>query len=464
MMRLIRTRWFIVSAILILVVAPGAWLLAHDAGQSDPALVATVQRGPFKVTVTTAGELRALKDVKIQGPSNTQMAQIYQFKISSLVPEGTLVKEGDVVAQLDPSQVQTKLAEVSLALQKAQAQYEQAELDSTLNLSKARDEIQTMTVALEEKQIAKDQSKYEAPSVQRQAEIDLEKAQRALDQAKKDYVTKTEQAKAKMREVGADYQRQKNILAAVQDVMKAFTVRAPAAGMVIYVKEWNGKKRTVGSQIGYYDPTVATLPDLAHMESITYVNEIDVRKVAVGQPVEITLDADPSKRLTGKVTSVANVGEQRPNADAKVFEVEIEVAGSDTTLRPGMTTGNAIQTLSLKDVLHIPLEAMGTADGKSIVFRQAGGRVVRQEVEPGAMSDDEVEIRRGLQEGDHVLLTPPTDAASLELVPLPASEKPPTPLGDTSTHSPVMPDSGAKAPANRAPASPPRRGPGGGQG
>src|SRR3989441_7713011 len=79
---------------------------------------------------------------------------------------------------------------------------------------------------------------------------------------------------------------------------------------------------------------------------------MDVRKLAVGQPVTLTLDADPTKHLTGTVASVANVGEQRPNADAKVFEVKVTVQGSDTTLRPGMTTGNAIETLKLNVALR----------------------------------------------------------------------------------------------------------------
>lgn len=204
-------------------------------------------------------------------------------------------------------------------------------LDSALNLSTAREEIRTMELGLEEKRLAKEQATYEAPTIKRQAEIDLEKAERALAQAKEDYKTKTEQEKAKMREVGADLGRQRNMLQLVQGVMQAFTVRAPAAGMVIYVKEWNGRKRTTGSQVNPWDPTVATLPDLSQMESVTYVNEIDVRQIAVGQPVVLTLDADPTRSLTGKVTMVANVGEQRPNTDAKVFEVRVEIDKPDTT-------------------------------------------------------------------------------------------------------------------------------------
>src|SRR5438046_2957389 len=239
-------------------------------------------------------------------------------------------------------------------------------LDSTLNLSTARENIRTMELGLEEKRLAKEQAVYEAPTVKRQAEIDYEKAQRALNQARKDYVTKTEQAKAKMREVGAERDRYANQVKIVQDVMQGFTIKAPSPGMVIYEKEWNGKKRTVGSQIGAWEPTVATLPDLSRMESQTYVNEIDIRKIAIGQTVDVTLDSDPSKKFAGTVTSVANVGEQRPNTDAKGFEVKVLLSNPDTTLRPGMTTSNKTLTATEQDALDVPLEAM-TADSVTAV-------------------------------------------------------------------------------------------------
>jgi len=446
-MRLLKNRRFIAAAIVIVLVIPSAWLLARDTATEDSPLVALVRRGEFKVVVTTSGELRARKFVQITIPPNTQQAQVYQMKIASIVPEGTVVKAGDVVAEIDRSTVAAKLSEVSLALQKAEAVYEQAMLDSTLNLSKAREEIRTMELGLEEKRLAKEQSVYEAPTVKRQAEIDLEKAQRALAQAKADYKTKTEQAQAKMREVGADQQRQRNQLKIVQTVMEGFTVKAPAPGMVIYVKEWNGKKKTTGSQVSSWEPAVATLPDLTQMESITYINEIDVRKVATGQPAVITLDSDPSKKLTGSVTSVANVGEQRPNTDAKVFEVRVTVDQADTTLRPGMTTGNAIQTSKVDSVLFVPLEALNTEAGVPFVYKQSGSRVRKQEVVTGIMNEDEVVILKGLDEEDRVLLTPPPDKDRLELVRLPGSAPAgPTAGGDTALGTVTVPPANAPPP------------------
>ena len=177
--------------------------------------------------------------------------------------------------------------------------------------------------------------------------------------------------------------------------------------------------------------------------------------------MSLTLDADPTKRLTGRVTSVANVGEQRPNTDAKVFEVKVEIEEADTTLRPGMTTGNAIETHSEVEVLFVPLEAVSSEGGIPIVFRQQGGRVVMQEVETGAMNDDLVVIVAGLDEEDQVLLSPPTDRSGLALVRLPNSKVGLPPAGgDTATPAvplPVPADSATSRPQRRTGSTAPRR-------
>jgi multidrug efflux pump subunit AcrA (membrane-fusion protein) len=436
MKRFLRTRRFIIAAIVVLIGAPAAWLLARDV-KADETLVAKVKKGEFKIAVTSSGELRAPKFVQITLPQNSQQAESFQLKIASLVPEGTVVKEGDVVAEIDRTTVAQKLADYQLALVKADAVYEQAMLDSTLNLSKAREDIHTGELELEGKKLAKEGSKFEAPSIQRQADIDYEKADRALAQAKMDYKTKTEQAQAKMREVGSDLDRQKNKVKVIQDIMGGFTIKAPSAGMVIYVKEWNGKKRAVGSSVNPWDPGVATLPDLTQLESITYVNEIDVRKLAVGQPVTVSLDADASKKLAGKVTAVANVGEQRPNADAKVFEVKVAIEKADTTLRPGMTTANNIETLALKDVMYVPLEAVTTEIGIPYVYKKSGAGAVKQEVELGALNDNDVVILRGLDINDRVLLSPPLDKDKLRVEKLAGSRNVPNAKpGDDSKTAP----------------------------
>src|SRR3954463_2592691 len=303
-MKTLRRRWL---PLLILIVAVGgiAWYKwPATANAAEASLVAKVKQGNFKVTVTTTGELRARKFVQIQGP-NSQAAQVYQSKITWLIPEGTVVKEGEKVAELDRQPAATRLTTVTLDVQKAQAEFTNASLDSTLNLAQAREDVRTAEYTLEEKKLAKEQAQYEAPTIKRQAEIDFEKAQRALEQSKRNLDTKTKQAVAKMSVAAADLGRQQNNLKMVQDAMSGFTITAPSPGMVIYVREYDGKKKGVGSMWNTWDNVVATLPDLTQMESQTYVNEVDVRKLGVGQPVVISLDADPTKKLSGSVTAVA---------------------------------------------------------------------------------------------------------------------------------------------------------------
>jgi RND family efflux transporter MFP subunit len=416
-MQQLRKRWLPLLIVALVIGGPIAWYKwPSTASAAEASLSAPVKQGNFKVVVTTTGELRARKFVQVQGPANAQTVQVYQTKISSLVPEGSVVKEGDVIAELDRAPIATKSADVTLALQKAQAEFTTAQLDSALNLAQSREDVRTAEYTLEEKKLAKEQAQYEAPTIKRQAEIDYEKAQRALDQSKRNLDTKTKQAVAKMSSVGADLGRQQNQLKAIQEVMGNFTIKAPSAGMVIYIREWNGKKKGVGSQWNTWDNTVATLPDLSQMESQTYVNEVDVRKLSVGQPVQIALDADPTKKLPGTVTSIANVGEQRPNQDSKVFEVKIEVTKADTTLRPGMTTSNAIETASLPNVLSIPLEAVVNEGGYSYAYKKDGRSVVKQMVETGITNDNEIVIKRGLEKDERVLLTPPADKAGIKTV------------------------------------------------
>jgi multidrug efflux pump subunit AcrA (membrane-fusion protein) len=410
-------RWLMIGGVLLVLVVGGFFVLRGNSKESASLLVQP-KYGDFVINVTTTGELKAKKFVQIQGPENMMAAEVYQTKISSLVQEGTVVKAGEQVAELDRASITSKFTESNLALQKAESQQTQAQIDTTLDLSAAREEIRTGEYTLEERRLASEQATYEAPSIKRQAEIELEKAKRALDQSRKNYHTKLQKAAAKMREVGAEVERFRNKLALMTNVMERFTIKAPADGMVIYAKDWNGKKRIVGSQINAWEPTVATLPDLSSMESITFVNEIDIRKIAVGQNVAIALDSDPTKKLAGKITAVANVGEQRPNSDSKVFEVKIDVLNTDTSLRPGMTTSNMILTNTVKNVLSVPLECLHTAQNITFVYKKTTTGVARQQVKIGLVNDNEAIVEQGLGRADVLYLSIPQGAESSVLTSL----------------------------------------------
>ena len=398
-----KKRWIYTIAVLVVVIAMIIYSTRGD--DSVVEITTTVESGQFDVVVSTTGELQALNSTEIRGPADLREVRVHNVKIMDLVPEGTIVQAGDYVGSLDRTEVQDRLNNQADELEEDNANLVQAKLDTTISLLDYRNGIKDRRYAVEEAQIILDQSQYEPPATIRQAEMNLDKAERALEQAVANYELKKSEANSKIRRaerrLQEEYEERDDLLA----ILEQFDIYAPHPGMVIYKKEWGGAKRKVGSSINPWDPVVATLPDLTQMISKTYVNEIDISKVEAGQTVELGVDAFPEREYTGTVLDVANVGEQLPNSDAKVFEVVIQLNETDTTLRPAMTTVNQILTNSYQDVLYIPLEAVHSTDSMSFVYTVKQKR--KQIIDLGEANSNSIIVTEGLLEGDEIYLTIP---------------------------------------------------------
>ena len=398
----------LIAAIVIYLIIPK--------GSKEQQIIAKVKKGTFPIEVSVTGELVAKSSEKIFGPQCLRQIGVWQVKIQDIIPDGTVVDSGQYVAALDRTEISNKIKDEETNTEKLESQLTKTRLDTSLDLRSARDELINLKYSLEEKKIILEQSKYEPPATIRQVEIELDKATRALDQAEKNYKLKYQKAVANMQEVNASYNQAKRKLEDMQKGLQEFTVKAPKAGMVIYKRNWDGSKLGVGGMINAWDNVVAELPNLKEMISKTYVNEIDISKVKVGQPVKIGIDAFPEKKFTGKVIEVANIGEQLQNSNAKVYEVRIIVNEFDSILRPAMTTKNTIETSIIDKVLSAPIEAIFSADSITFVYKKDGGSAVRQQVIAGESNENEIIIREGLQENDEVLLVPPDKADKLKMV------------------------------------------------
>ncbi len=396
------------------------FLFGNNTAIETSDIYASVKKGPFKIEIETTGELEAKNSVKILGPSILMNFDIYQVTIQSIVTEGTVVKKGEWVATLDRSEFQKKFIAKQIEEEKAKSKFNQVQLDTTLQLRQSRDELINLKYAVEEKAIILEQSKFEPPASIKQADINVEKAKRAYDQAVDNYKIKKNQNIEKMREVSAELRKVQGEMDGMNTVLQSFDVKAPEDGMVIYEKGWDGKSIKGGSQIRLWEPTVATLPDLTKMQSKTFVNEVDIRKIKAGQVVEVGLDAYPDKKLLGVVSSVANVGEQRPNSDSKVFEVQVEIKKTDPTLRPSMTTSNRILTHQEDAVLFIPLESLHSQfDSITYVFLKDGIDIIKQEVIVGESNANDVIITKGLKDNDRLYLSIPASVAGQQVKLLP---------------------------------------------
>ena len=394
----------VIAGVILIIIIYSA--LSKD--ESERVLEIPVQYGTFEVVVSVTGELQAKHSTEITAPVELRNRdfRFRSIKIQDLIPEGTVVDSGDYVATLDRSEADNNLKDVMDELETIQSQYTKTKLDTTMTLRNLRDELINLKFNMEEAEINLEQSQFEPPATIRQAKINLDKAERAYEQAKQNYVLKVQQAKADMTEISIELAKQTRKAAEMEKVIRRFIINAPASGMVVYKREWNGEKRTVGTEISTWDLAVATLPDLSSMISKTYVNEIDISRIKVGQKVRIGVDAFPDKQFTGVVNEVANIGEQLPNTDSKVFEVVIKMNESDPIIKPSMTTSNSIIINTYENVLSIPLETVHTNDSLTYVYKKNG---IRQVVVLDESNENEIIVEAGLKQGDKVLLSVPEE-------------------------------------------------------
>lgn len=424
-------RTLIITGIITAVIIIALVIFNKLVSKKDKVSIYTeVSRGPFEITVANSGELLAEKSLDVKGPEIAQTGgnmggagggggrggfmRAADFKILDIVPEGTIVKKGDYIAQLDKTTYDNTLKDELTNQTTLQSSYEMEVLDTAVTMSGLRDDIKNQVFAVEEAKITLDESKYEPPATIREAEISLDQAKRTLEQLKKSYSLKEAQSVADIKQLKLKLDNENKLISNLQDFLSKFTITAPSDGIVIYKTDFGGTKRKAGSNINAFDRIVATLPDLSSMLSKVYVSEIEVNRVKAGQKVVITIDAIPGKVISGTVYTVANIGEVLPNSDAKMFEVQIKLDKPDSGLKPEMTTWNKIIIKTYPDVVYIPTECVQTGeDSIPYVYKK---NHTKQVVVLGEMNDKSIIIKEGLTPGTTVYLVTPPEPSKFKVV------------------------------------------------
>jgi multidrug resistance efflux pump len=345
---------------------------------------------------------------------NDRQTRISSLTITDLVEEGTYVDSGDYVATLDHQAVEEQMKIALDDLEKTLSEYDDSKIDSNLTLSNQRDQIINAKLDLEESEIAVKESAFEAPSVKRKVEMDLDKASRKLEQVQKSYELLTQQEINKVNRKFINYKQNLERVNVLNRLKDALIIRSPKAGMISYYQYPYGGSVQTGSRVSQWSPVIATFPNMNNLVTKTFINEIDISLIKKGQKARIGIDAFPDKTLTGEVVAVANMGQLMPNSDAKVFEVKIKVNGSDPELKPAMTTSNTIQTTVIDSVLFLPIESVFTNDSLSYVYT-TGNKRVKQIVETGEKNENYVVIRQGLIKDQQVLLNEPENTEDYDI-------------------------------------------------
>lgn len=185
-----------------------------------------------------------------------------------------------------------------------------------------------------------------------------------------------------------------------------YIIQSPIEGTVIDKTFKQGDKISEGGK------QLCTIFDLRYLSFTMYVDELDIKKVEVGQKVQITADAVEGRTFEGQITKVSINGTTANGATTYPVTVRIDETGE---LLPGMNVDASVVMAEAKDVLTVPVEAVGR-DGQILVKTsdapeaESDGTLpagyVYQEVTLGLNDDDYIEIVTGLTEGDQVAYQP----------------------------------------------------------
>ena len=268
---------------------------------------------------------------------------------------------------------------------------------------------------LQYKKVELEQSVYESPAFQRKAQMAYERALRQLEYKKRAYQMTR---KALKTHVSRDEELMNRLIVKDKKYEVAFEkarITAPQDGMLIYgrtVGRGGSRKLTIGSNVSMQNPVIATLPDLSVLVSETYVEEIYIAKIKVGDSTRVYIDALKNQEKIGAICNISNVGQEMTGFDSKVFKVNIRISSDHNRIKPAMTTNNEIIISREQNVLVIPRSALFTEEGKQFVYLRELGKVSIRNVECGSQSDKLVVIKNGLKAGDKILLDKPVNGES----------------------------------------------------
>jgi HlyD family secretion protein len=377
-------KWLIIMgiAVVLIVVAYPLFFRNKKEIPKDSATFTSqdvVKRGDLSIAVSATGKIEPIKTVELRSKASGEI-------IGMLVEEGDFVGRDQIICELEKTT--------------AQNDYEQAKADL---------EVAKVNLEIAEKELKRQQELFTRKLIS--------------DQELESTRLKYEQAKSQL--VGAEA-----TLSTMKERLDDTVLRSPMDGVVItrYVEEGQVIASGISNVSG--GTLIAVVGDLTSVYIQADVDETDIGKVALGQPVKVVADAHPNQEFFGKVQRIAPMGTEVQNVT--VFKVTSEVKNPQRLLKAGMNATVEIVAADLKNVLLIPSEAVKEAqevmqfisatkgDGKS----EAEAKLPRQKFDPrqkyvlvvkngiptpvpvetGISNFDFAEIKSGISEGDSVLV------------------------------------------------------------
>lgn len=345
-----------------------------------------VKRGKIAQTVSATGEISATNLVDVGAQVSGQIKKMH-------VKIGDVVKEGDLIAEIDNV---TQVNEVNT--RKAQLQTYQAQLESA-------------QVALKIAQ--RKYSRY--------------KSLASADAVSKEEFEATEDSlatnRAKIKELQSSIRQTQIAINTAEKDLGYTRITAPSAGTVVSLVVEQGQTINASQT----SPTVVQIADLTSMTNKMQIAEGDATKVKAGQTVNFTILSEPDTPISAKLDSIdpglttMSQGSYSKSTDttsnAIYYYARATVPNPEGKLAIGMTTQNTVEIASADNVLMVPTVAIKTKDGKKFVrVLGANNQAVDREIQTGLKDSMNTEVKSGLNEGEKVVMSEMGAAEKAEAV------------------------------------------------
>ncbi len=423
------------------------WMRTRASAIRTDLIVAEASRGPFDHIVLEQGELESASNVDIVckvrargGASGTALLWV--------VEEGTLVKEGDKLLELDSSALETSQKEKRIiviaaesAVASAEALVEQAKIsrqEYLEGLFQTEERLIQSEMAIAEQGLRKAQLALE--SSQRlvakglvkslQLEADqfavannrnlLEGAESRLKVLQNltrqkmlvQFDSAIDAAEAQLAAAMGALEEEQGDLRDLQRQIELCTINAPAAGVVIHANQYSSRG---GNAEFVVEPgaiirerqTILRLPDPSKMQVRANVNESRITLIRPGMPARIRIDAVNNMELIGRVSKVNRYAEPGSwfSTSIKEYATLIEIDNPPDNIRTGMTAEAQIFVEQLPEATQVPIQAIYEHGGKTYSLVRQGPRSFEtREVSIGATNENMATINEGISPGDNVVL------------------------------------------------------------
>jgi HlyD family secretion protein len=385
-------RWWTAPLLIVAaVVGLGAFIARRD--DTIPVRTAIVEQANIRSVISTNGKIEPIENFEAHAPAALSVKRL-------LVHEGELVKRGQLLVELDDSEARAQAARAEAQLKTAQAGLSASERGGT------QEEVYGLEAQLAKAKVDRDTAQRNLDALEKLQQQgaatagEVEDAEKTLAQAETQInFLRQKQTKryssAELAQVAAQQSEAEASYEAAEDILAKSNVRAPFDGIVYSLPARQGGFVAAGDLL-------LEVADLRKVLVRAYVDEPDIARLLVGEPIDVTWDAVPGRVWHTTLTAIPST--VKLHISRNVGETTCIVENGDLKLLPNINVGVTIVTGEHKNVLVVPREAVRTDDSRPYVLVVSGHELKRRDVQTSLSSLTQVEVTSGLSAKDVVAI------------------------------------------------------------